>query len=76
MQFWIDNNTPRRPRLRVGRFLVVGVMAWYDLWIGAFYDGNKRRLYILPLPCIGFYIQLPNTGFADQQFYDELSFTG
>jgi hypothetical protein len=29
------------------------VFAWYDLWIGAFWDARKRRLYILPLPCIG-----------------------
>lgn len=37
------------------------VLAWYDLWIGAFWDRRKRRLYVLPLPCIGFYIQFGNT---------------
>lgn len=29
------------------------IFAWYDLWIGLFYDRAKKRLYVLPLPCIG-----------------------
>lgn len=33
------------------------IFAWYDLWIGAFWDRNKRRLYIFPVPCIGVVIQ-------------------
>jgi hypothetical protein len=33
------------------------IFAWYDLWIGAFWDAGKRRLYILPLPCIGIVIE-------------------
>lgn len=24
------------------------IFAWYDLWVGAFYDRAKRRLYIFP----------------------------
>lgn len=35
------------------------VFAWYDLWVGAFYDKAKRRLYIFPLPMVGLKIQLP-----------------
>lgn len=27
--------------------------AWYDLWIGVYWDRKARALYILPLPCIG-----------------------
>jgi hypothetical protein len=34
------------------------VFAWYDFWVGFYYDRNNKRLYILPIPCIGFYIQL------------------
>jgi hypothetical protein len=26
--------------------------AWYDLWIGAFWDRRAHILYICPLPCI------------------------
>lgn len=33
------------------------IFAWYDLWIGAFWDAGKRRLYVLPLPMIGVVIQ-------------------
>ena len=29
------------------------IVAWYDMWIGAFWDSKKRRLYILPIPCMG-----------------------
>ena len=34
------------------------VFAWYDFWIGIFWDRQKRRLYILPLPCCGVVVQL------------------
>lgn len=33
------------------------IVAWYDLWVGAFYDRAKRRLYIFPFPCFGFYVE-------------------
>jgi hypothetical protein len=33
------------------------IFAWYDLWIGAYWNSEKRRLYILPFPCIGLVIQ-------------------
>jgi hypothetical protein len=32
------------------------LFAWYDLWVGFFWDRTKRRLYILPFPCCGIVI--------------------
>jgi hypothetical protein len=32
------------------------LFAWYDLWIGAYWDRAGRKLYVLPLPCLGFVI--------------------
>lgn len=29
------------------------VFAWYDLWVGAYWDRKNRKLYLLPIPCIG-----------------------
>lgn len=33
------------------------IFAWYDLWVGAFYDRPKRRLYVFPIPCVGFMVE-------------------
>lgn len=34
------------------------LFAWYDLWIGVYWDRKYRRLYLLPLPMVGIVIQL------------------
>ena len=33
------------------------VFAWYDLWIGVYVDKKKRRVYVFPLPMIGFVVE-------------------
>lgn len=34
------------------------IFAWYDLWVGIFWDSRKRRLYVLPVPCVGIVIEV------------------
>ena len=34
------------------------MFAWYDFWIGAFYDKPRRRLYVFPVPMFGVRIDL------------------
>ncbi len=30
------------------------VFAWYDLWVGAYWDQANRKLYVMVLPTLGF----------------------
>lgn len=32
--------------------------AWYDMWLGLYWDREKRYLYIMPLPMIGIKLQI------------------
>lgn len=35
------------------------LFAWYDLWVGFFYDRGKNWLYFLPFPMVGIILKLP-----------------
>lgn len=37
----------------LARMRVSAIFAWYDFWVGVYWDRAKRRLYILPLPMVG-----------------------
>lgn len=36
------------------------VFAWYDLWVGAYWDRRSRTLYMLPVPMVGIAICFGN----------------
>jgi hypothetical protein len=41
------------------------IFAWYDLWVGFFFDRKKQILYIFPIPCVAINLQtvhIPKTG--------------
>lgn len=42
-------------------FSIKPIFAWYDMWVGAFWDSQKRRLYIFPVPMFGVVIQFGGT---------------
>ena len=35
------------------------IFAWYDIWVGAFIDRAKRRLYVFPIPMVGLVFEWP-----------------
>jgi hypothetical protein len=36
---------------------ITPLFAWYDLWVGVYWDRKTRRLYVLPVPMLGFVVE-------------------
>ena len=41
----------------IGSVRITPLFAWYDLWIGVYYDRRNRCLYVLPIPMVGLKIK-------------------
>jgi len=46
-------------RIREAVLSVRLIFAWYDFWVGVFFDRDNRRIYLFPIPMVGLMIQLP-----------------
>lgn len=43
----------------VHRWRIRPIFAWYDLWVGAYIDRAKHKIYLFPLPMLGIVIEWP-----------------
>lgn len=43
---------------RIDLLTVEGFFRWYDLWIGAYLDRERKTLYVCPVPMFGVKIVL------------------
>lgn len=41
---------------KIGCFQLL--IAWYDFWIGFYYDVRHRTLYFIPIPCLVFRFEI------------------
>lgn len=53
--WWISTDPSNDYNTR--KFRIIPIFAWYDLWLGFFWDHKKKWLYFFPIPCVGIIIK-------------------
>jgi len=43
-------------RIAFRKIEAIFLFAWFDFWVGIYFDPKNRAYYICPLPCCVFYI--------------------
>jgi len=49
------------------RLTIQPFFAWYDFWVGWYYDRKGDILYICPVPCFGLRIYIAGEGYSDRR---------
>lgn len=53
--------------MKIKQLFIKPFFAWYDFWIGLYFDTRKRTLYFLPLPMLGVKLRwLPEPSIANE----------
>ena len=52
---------------------VYPIFAWYDFWVGFYWDRTKKRLYFLPVPMLGIVFDFGSDAFVRQKDADPLN---
>lgn len=45
------------------------IFAWYDFWVGVFWDRQRRLLYVFPLPMVGLRFGTPPKRQVDEWWH-------
>lgn len=43
------------------------VFAWFDFWVGIYYDQKTKSVYCFPFPMLGIKISRKKTGFEEKE---------